>query len=143
MFANSTSKLAATVALNILADALNDRPQSRPAAQPMAVPGNTPLGFVEYSRTEIVNKPDDLAQPRKVREAIATVERALPFSGDMNLSVLKQLLREIIDNAHKSHWTAVALCTGVMCTPGQTRDCVKVVYVLDDGSSRSATWFKQ
>lgn len=145
MLMNRTSKLAAAVALNILADALDSRstqPEPR-GAQPLVSGAALPLGFIEYSRSEIVNQPADFSIGGKVRDTLAPIERALPYDNDMHLKVLKQLLREIDDNARSDKWSAIALCTGVMCLPGQLRECVKVVYVLNDGTSRSATWFKQ
>lgn len=145
MFTNRTSKLAAAVALNILADALGDRQQARAEAaqQPLVVPGNVPLGFIEYSRSEHLHS-DDFRAINNMRVAITAVERALPYDHrDVHLNALKQLLRDVNDNARQESWAAVSICTGVMCLPGQTREAVKVVYVLADGSTRSATWFKQ
>jgi hypothetical protein len=142
MLMNRTSKLAAAVALNILADAFSDCAPARMQPDPVALAGNTPLGFVEYSRSDLLNKIGDFSMGGKVRELITPIERALPYNEDMHLKVLKQLLHDIEDNARRDTWAAVSICTGMMCFPGQTRECVKVVYVLNDGTTRSATWIK-
>lgn len=142
MLTNRTSRLAAAVALNILADAFSDRPaQAHVAPQPV-IAGNLPLGFIEYSRSEHVQS-DDFRSKQALRDAVSAIERKLPYVNDLHLGALKNLLRDIENNASRDNWSAVALCTGVMCIPGQVQECVKVVYVLADGSTRSATWFKQ